>query len=794
LPDEPESMCGSKLFASLTTAPPGLSTAEAEEIAHREFGIRGEAHPLSSERDQNFRLRTSDGEQFALHIANPADSPAVIDLQARALLHILAAAPVLPVPRVIRTREGGLQAAIASRDGLPRAVWVISYCTGVGLNTVVVTSQVRRLLGTALGTLDAALRSFFHPAAGRELAWDLQQAPRLRELLPHMESAARRGLAEQFLTRFERDVASQSKYLRAQIIHNDFNPSNLLVDRQQPDRLAGILDFGDVVHAPLINDVAIAAAYHVSDDTDPLAGAAELVAQYHAANPLERGELELLFDLIGARLAMTVIITEWRAREYPQNADFILKHNLNSWRALERLRRVPRQDGVERFRASCFPVRRQALRVPQATAESEDQLQAQRARLFGPAYRLFYDEPLHIVRGEGVWLYDAAGRAYLDAYNNVPHVGHCHPRVVAALAAQASVLNTHTRYLSETVLKYAESLTEQFPLPLRAMMFTCTGSEANELALRIARAATGNRGIIATQHAYHGNTITISEFSGAYATAESRGPHIRTVPAPDSFRRPRDVPKESLGQVYAESVREAIESLKQQGIGLAAFIVDTVFSSDGILTVPRDYLQRVAGYVRAAGGVFIADEVQAGFGRTGVNFWGFEHFGVVPDIVTLGKPMGNGHPMAAVVTSTELTQAFGKHARYFNTFAGNPVSCAVGLAVLAVLRDERLQDNAERVGGYLRAGLSELSKRHELIGDVRGRGLFVGVELVSDRSSLEAATTEAHQIMNVLRDRGVLIATTGSRNNVLKIRPPMVFSMANADQLIETVDDALAKL
>ena len=791
--DKREPICESKLFASLTTAPPGLSTAEAEEIVRRHFGIRGEAHPLSSERDQNFRLRTPEGEQFVLHIANPADSPAVIDLQARVLLHLEAAAPALPVPRVIRTVGGGLQALIESRDDHPRPAWLISHCAGVGLNTVVVTSAMRRVLGAALGTLDVALRSFFHPAAGRELPWDLQQAPRLRELLPHIRPAVSRGLAEQFLGRFERDVAPQSKYLRAQIIHNDFNPSNLLIDPQRPDELAGIIDFGDVVHAPLINDVAIAAGYHVFDDSDPLAGAVELVAQYHAVNSLEREELELLFDLIGGRLAMTVIITEWRARQYPENADFILKHNLNSWRALERLRRVPREEGVKRFKAIYGAPRSQARRPTQVTAASENELRARRARLLGPAYRLFYDEPLHIVRGEGVWLYDAAGRAYLDAYNNVAHVGHCHPRVVTALAAQASVLNTHTRYLNETVVKYAECLTERFPLPLRSMMFTCTGSEANELALRIARATTGNRGIIATQHAYHGNTITISEFSGAYASAESRGPHIRTVPAPDTFRGPRDVPEAQVGQVYAEYVREAIDSLKQQGIGLAAFIVDSVFSSDGILTVPQDYLHRVAGYVRAAGGVFVADEVQAGFGRTGTNLWGFEHFGVVPDVVTLGKPMGNGHPVAAVVTSAELTERFGKHARYFNTFAGNPVSCAAGLAVLDVLRDENLQDNAARVGGYLRAGLTELSKRHRLIGDVRGRGLFVGVELVSDRSSLEAATTEAHHVMNALRDRGVLIATTGPRNNVLKIRPPMVFSIANADQLIETLDEVLAK-
>src|SRR5579862_912762 len=396
-------MYESKLFASLTTAPPYLSTAEASEIARREFGISGEAQSLSSERDQNFRVRTPAGEQFVLHIANPADGLAVIDLQAQALLYVEAAAPALPVPRVIRTRKGGVQAGIESRDGRSHQAWVISYCAGVGLNTIVVTSEMRHALGTALATLDIALRGFFHPAAGREIPWDLQQAAHLRELLPHIQSSARRGLAEQFLTRFERDVAPQSKYLRAQIIHGDFNPSNLLVDGQSASHVAGILDFGDMVHAPMINDVAIAAAYHVLDGADPLAKAVELVTQYHAANPLEPEELELLFDLIGARLAMTVTITEWRARRYPQNADFILKHNLNSWRALEQLRRVRRADGMKRFRASCRPVRVGARCSPEATAMSDNELQARRVRLLGPAYRLFYDDPLQIVRGEGVW-------------------------------------------------------------------------------------------------------------------------------------------------------------------------------------------------------------------------------------------------------------------------------------------------------------------------------------------------------------------------------------------------------
>ena len=412
-----------------------------------------------------------------------------------------------------------------------------------------------------------------------------------------------------------------------------------------------------------------------------------------------------------------------------------------------------------------------------------------RKSLLGPAYKLFYDAPLHIVRGEGVWLYDADGRKYLDMYNNVPHVGHCHPRVVAAICEQASTLNTHTRYLHENVVNYAERLTAKFATELDTAMFCCTGSEANELALRMARAATGGEGLIVTEFAYHGNTKAIHEISTEDCPPDQRPPYVVTVPDPDVYRGAYR--GEDAGQRYAEHVRQALETLQARGIKPAAFVIDTIISSGGIVKPPPGYLAHAAEIVREAGGLFIADEVQPGFGRTGDNFWGFEADGLVPDIVTLGKPMGNGHPIAAMVTRRALAAAFSKVDGYFNTFGGNPVSCAAALAVLDVLEEENLQANAATQGRHIVAGLESLAERHPLIGNVRGNGLFIAVELVSDRQARTPATAMTAKVVNGLRERGVLAGSIGPENNILKLRPPLVLQRAEADLMLQTLDATL---
>lgn len=425
---------------------------------------------------------------------------------------------------------------------------------------------------------------------------------------------------------------------------------------------------------------------------------------------------------------------------------------------------------------------------------SIDELLKRRERLMGSGAPLFYDRPLHLVRGEGVWLWDADGRKYLDAYNNVPHVGHCHPRVVDAICEQARTLNTHTRYLHRNILDYGERLTATFDPSLTMVMLTCTGSEANEIALRMARRCSGNMGIIATEFAYHGNTTAVSTISSVFTPASERGPHVRTVPAPDSYRLPAGFSGKDLGRAYAETVQQAIDSLEEAGVGVAGMLVDTIYSSEGLPDVPQAYMKDVVDRVHAAGGYYIADEVQPGFGRMGDFMWGYEHYGVTPDIVTLGKPMGNGHPIAGVVARADLVAGFGKSTMYFNTFGGNPVSCAAAMAVLDVLDDENLMENARVVGDYIQQGLRELAARHEVIGDVRGRGLFFAAELVTDRDDKTPATAEAKRIVNAMRDKGILMSKIGKHDNVLKMRPPMPFSTDNADQLLETLDECLREL
>ncbi|HNP35956.1 MAG TPA: aminotransferase class III-fold pyridoxal phosphate-dependent enzyme [Woeseiaceae bacterium] len=423
-----------------------------------------------------------------------------------------------------------------------------------------------------------------------------------------------------------------------------------------------------------------------------------------------------------------------------------------------------------------------------------NELLERRQRLLGSGSPLFYDNPLHLVRGEGVWLYDADGRRYLDAYNNVPHVGHCHPRVVDALCQQARTLNTHTRYLHRNILDYGERLTATFDDSLSMLMLACTGSEANEIAIRMARRCSGNMGIIATNFAYHGNTTTVATISSVFTPAKERGPYVRTIPAPDSYRVPAGFPAGDLAAAYAKTVQAAIDSLEADGVGVAAMLVDTIYSSEGLPDVPAGYVADAVRRVRAAGGFFIADEVQPGFGRMGDHMWGYQHHGVVPDIVTLGKPMGNGHPISGVVARRELVTEFGESTMYFNTFGGNPVSCAAAAAVLDVLEDEQLVENARVVGDYVLAGLRSLQKRHDIIGDVRGRGLFFATELVTDRATQAPATAVAKRIVNAMRDKGVLISKIGVHDNVLKMRPPMPFSREHAELLLGTLDECLTEL
>ena len=762
----------------LETPPPRLSAADAERIAAELFGFEAAASPLDSERDQNFRLRAGDGRERVLKLANPAEDPQTLDFQIRALLQLEHTAPDLPLPRVYASRSGDFCPVIRAPDGRQHGVRLLSFLPGAPLETAPRADGLAADLGSFLARLGHGLRGFFHPSARGGLLWDLSQAGRLREHLGRIEEAELRGLALRWLAHFDERVARRLPALRAQVIHNDASVANTLVDAGG-ERVVGLVDFGDLVHAPLVQDLAVAIAELLPGASDPIATAAELVAGYEGVEPLREEERAILFDLVAARLAVSVAIAAWRGARFPENHAYIAGDAAAMGKALawvdaneEALREALGEPAMERAGAG----------------GGLERLLARRERLLGPTASHFYEHPLHLVRGRGAWLFGADGRAYLDAYNNVPHVGHCHPRVVAAIARQASLLDTNTRYVTEAILDYAERLTATLPEALELCLFVCSGSEANDLAWRLARAHTGNSAALVVEGAYHGGTDATDQLSPGAVPAS----HVRSISAPDGTRSPCRSGETEPARRSAAGAETALASLALAGLAPAAFFVDPLLVSSGILVPPPGWLAQVFAAVRRAGGLCVADEVQAGFGRTGEHFWGFEAHGVVPDLVTLGKPIANGYPMAAVVTRPDIARSFARRGDFFSTFGGSPVACAAAIAVLDVVESEGLRENARRIGARLRAGCEALASHRTLVGDVRGAGLLLGVELVRDREAREPAPSETRAVVERLREAGVLVGVEGPRRNVIKIRPPLVFSAADADRLLEALDAALA--
>ncbi|MEM6414252.1 MAG: aspartate aminotransferase family protein [Pseudomonadota bacterium] len=419
--------------------------------------------------------------------------------------------------------------------------------------------------------------------------------------------------------------------------------------------------------------------------------------------------------------------------------------------------------------------------------EIEERVQ-RRNKAMGPSYRLAYSEPIHFVRGEGIWLYDANGQAYLDFYNNVVSIGHCHPRVVNAMRQQAETLCTNTRYLNDVVIEYSERLTSLFPKELSQVIFACTGSEANDLACRIAQFHTGGDGFIVSEFAYHGTSALAASMSPNLSPTMPLGRSVRTVPAPIADRHTRDL--NAVGAKFEHDVRTAIAQLKRHGIKPAALVVDTIFSSDGVFPDPAGFLKGAFDAIRKEGGLFIADEVQPGFARTGEAMWGFERHGIVPDLVTIGKPMGNGYPMSGLIGRPDVMQKFGDNARYFNTFGGNTVAAANGLAVLDVIRDEELLANARTVGGFLKQGLQAIDS--PFVNDVRGVGLYCAIDIIDSDGTPSGKGAQA--VVNGLKQKKILISATGKNENSLKIRPPLIATKQNVEHFVDAIRDVISEL
>ncbi|OHV75346.1 aminotransferase class III-fold pyridoxal phosphate-dependent enzyme [Ensifer sp. LCM 4579] len=1002
---------------------PNFSTAEATALLTQHFGLEGTLAPLDSERDQNFKV-TADSGTYVLKIINAAEPEIESDFQSALLKHLGGIAGDLPVPHPHPTLFGQSFAEAKGASGLTHRLRVVSWLPGAPLARSRRSDAALQSLGRMLGRFDAALKGFMHPGALRDIDWDIRHAERSADRLQHVADEGDRALLQRFLARFEVRVAPRLSMLRAGIIHNDANDWNVLVEEQDHDRIAGIIDFGDALYAPLIAEVAIAAAYAGLDHADPIGAAAAIARGFHAEYPLLEEEIDLLFDLIAMRLVTSVTMSASRraetegnpylgvsekpawallrkldamnprfatailrsacgfeavagaravavwiernrkslspiferpaathpadivpygdaahpmtiasASERPHEAQSIweghcrragvelgigpwgeartvysgemfvshlieatrrtrhlgldlfmaagtrlytplaatvvsveiekdplgygclvaLRHEpqhcppfVTLWghlahEALGRLKPGDRLEagavvgemgtpeenggwvphlhlqistdtnlaateilgvGEERYLdvwAELFPDAATLAGIAPEfyarTGRSHEEIVRLRRELLLPNLTISYDKPIKFVRGEGVWLIDDRGRAYLDCFNNVCHIGHAHPAVVEAMTRQAAMLNTNTRYLHDNIVAYAERLTATMPKELTVAGFVNSGSEANSLALRLARTHTGRENAIVLDWAYHGTTqelIDLSAYKFRRRGGQGQKPHVHVARIPDGYHAPPDWPAEEHGKHFAENVAELIDAMKARGDGPGFFMAESIPSVAGQVFLPKGYLKEVYRIVREAGGVSIADEVQVGFGRVGSHWWAFETQDVVPEIATMGKPIGDGHPLAAVVTTREIAQSFNNGMEYFNTFGGNPVSCAVGLAVLDVIETEDLRRNALTIGNHLLAAFRAMQERYEVIGDVRGLGLFLGIELVADRNTKAPATEVARAVSNGARRRGVLLGTEGPHDNVLKMRPPMIFSRRDADHLIDVLDETFA--
>ncbi len=768
------------------TIVPAFDVTEVQSLVLQHYGIEVSVKKLDSYIDQNFKLTSEDGTSYVLKIANAAETRLMLEAQ-NAILDFLDTQNCrLTFPRAQVDLAGNAISVIKDAAGREFQMRLLSFLPGTFMSEVPSFDNAYfEAFGAAVGEMNVCLQKFDHGGAHRYLNWDLRNIFDIRELLHAITNPAQRRLVDYFLIQLETHLLPLLPRLPMTTIHNDANDNNLLVREESGQHFPlGLIDFGDMVHTYTICELAISCAYAMFDCEDPLAVAEAMLRGYHGQRSLTEAEVDAFFWLTIARVCMSVTFSAEARRENPDN-EYISVSEAGGWQMLQTMLNWNPIQVQNRFRAVCNLPRVDAGRDKETILEIRDQH-------IGKSLSISYQEPLKIVRGAFQYLYDENGRQYLDCVNNVCHVGHCHPSVVRAAREQIATLNTNTRYLHDNLVAYAERLTATLPDPLNVCIFVNSGSEANDLALRMARNYTGNHDILTVDGAYHGHTealINISPYKFNSPGGKGKVDYVHIMPMPDTYRGQYKASDVNAGEKYARSITETIDALKMQNRGPAAFISESMLSCGGQIMLPDGYFKHAYAATRAAGGVCIADEVQVGFGRAGKTFWAFELQSVVPDIVTVGKPIGNGHPMAALITTREIADAFNNGMEYFNTFGGNPVSCAVGMAVLDVIEQEGLQQNALARGEQMLQGFRYLKEKYNLIGDVRGNGLFVGMELVRDQNTLEPADSEASKIVNLMKQRHFLLSTDGPLHNVIKIKPPIVFSEQNVDDLVSNLDE-----
>lgn len=666
------------------------------------------------------------------------------------------------------------------RDGAVVLCRLLRFVEGAFFAEVPHTEALLRSFGQFMARLNRELLDFRSVAVeAYRHEWDLQQYQMSLQHLPCITEPADRKLVEYFFQQHREIVAPQLEHLRKSVIHGDANDWNVLVTNGQ---VSGIIDFGDMSYGPLIHELAIALSYAMLDKDDPIAWALPVIRGYHEVLPLEEQEIELLYYLIATRLSVSVCQSAFAKRLKPDST-YITISERPAWDLLRKWLTYNPLYVADQFR--------QAAGFSSKLLDTTDADLARRRQHSSKALSITFAKPIKMVSAAFQYMYDALGNTYLDCYNNIPHVGHCHPKVVAAGQRQMAKLNTNTRYLSDVYNAYAENLLAKFPSSLNKIFFVNSGSAATDLALRLAFAHTKHQHVLVMEHGYHGNTrlgIDVSHYKYQGKGGPGKADYILEAPIPDIYRGAYRQNDGTAGKQYATDL---IRKLQTKNVGIAAFLAETVVGCGGQVPLAQGYLQEMYPFIRAQGGVCIADEVQTGFGRLGKYFWAFEMQEVVPDMVIIGKPMGNGHPMAAVVTTDDIAASFETGMEFFSSFGGNPVSCAIGQAVLDVIEAEGLQAQTAEVGGYLKQLFRELAQQHDCIGDVRGEGLFLGVDLVEDKTNKTPATKLAALVKNSLRERHILIGTDGPFDNVLKIKPPLCFTKANAEELVRAVAEIL---
>ncbi|WP_193609422.1 aminotransferase class III-fold pyridoxal phosphate-dependent enzyme [Nocardioides lijunqiniae] len=748
---------------------PQLAAETVDRLLARGWGLGGaRVRALPSERDLNALV----GDEHVLKVSNPAEARDSIELEVAVMAHVAATDPGLVMPRTVPTTAGAPLLETADDTGRACLARVVTVVPGEILEGTSLTVALAEQVGALAARTSVALQGFFHPAAGgRGLDWDVRRLPDV--VAGALDSGVLDAAREPVLAGLPERVGDSLRAcaaLPSGVQHADVTLTNVLA---RDGRVTGVIDFGDVHHTARVADLAVTLTAVLRNSGPQAVGlwdlAAAVLRGYQRRSPLAPEEVAVLGDLVLARLAVSTLISRTRAAEHTDNLTYITQYDDANARVLAELAALTPaglRDRMHRLAGTAEP-------------HLDGDLGTRRAAVMGgPLSPLFYRQPLQVVRGDGPWLVTADGRRMLDAYNNVAVVGHAHPTVTHAVTRQLGRLNTHSRYLHPGVVRLAERLVATMPHGLDTVLFTTSGTEANELAWRLATEATGGDGAVIARHAYHGSTRWMADLSPNEWPEGHRPDGVALFEAPYG-------PADALtADVAAGRVRDAAAQLAASGHRAALVLADSGFTSEGVRDAPASYLQGLVDGAHEAGALYLADEVQVGYGRTGPLLWRFALAGVTPDIVTLGKPMGAGYPVGAVITRREIADVLARRYEYFSTFAATPVAAAAGNAVLDVLEDERLPERAVAVGEHLRAGLRGLSARHDAVGEVRGTGLLAGVDLLAGRD-------HARDVLAGLVEHGVLAGLTGPGGVVLKVRPPLVWEAEHADLFVAALDDVL---